>query len=131
MRLDKYLKVSRIIKRRTVAKEVCEGERVSINGKVAKPSTTIKEGDIIEIKFANRSLKARIINIAEHISFDDEKILLNTKLGFLTIKGSELKMNKLDVQNGDVIIVGNTASIVYSSKEVKKEKESIISKLFK
>ena len=51
MRLDKYLKVSRIIKRRTVAKEVCESERVSINGKKAKPSTVIKEGDIIEIQF--------------------------------------------------------------------------------
>ena len=73
MRLEKYLKVSRIIKRRTVAKEVCEGERVSINGKVAKPSTTIKEGDIIEIKFANRSLKARIINIAEHVKKENAK----------------------------------------------------------
>lgn len=73
MRLDKYLKVSRIIKRRTIAKEVCEGERVSINGKVAKPSTTIKEGDIIEIKFANRSLKARIINIAEHVKKENAK----------------------------------------------------------
>ena len=49
MRLDKYLKVSRIIKRRTVAKEACEGGRVSINGKVAKPSTVVKEGDIIAI----------------------------------------------------------------------------------
>ena len=48
MRLDKYLKVSRIIKRRTVAKEACESGRVSINGKVAKPSNDIKEGDIIE-----------------------------------------------------------------------------------
>ena len=47
MRLDKYLKVSRIIKRRTVAKEACESGRVSINGKVAKPSNDIKEGDII------------------------------------------------------------------------------------
>lgn len=73
MRLDKYLKVSRIIKRRTVAKEVCEGERVSINGKVAKPSTNIKEGDIIEIKFANRSLKAKIINIAEHVKKENAK----------------------------------------------------------
>lgn len=68
MRLDKYLKVSRIIKRRTVAKEACEGGRVSINGKVAKPGTDIKEGDIIEIQYANRSLKARIINIAEHVT---------------------------------------------------------------
>lgn len=75
--------------------------------------------------------KLTITGVEEVISFDDEKILLNTKLGFLTVKGSELKMNKLDVQNGDVIIVGNLSSIVYSSKEVKKEKESIISKLFK
>ena len=62
MRLDKYLKVSRIIKRRTVAKEACEGGRVAINDKIAKPSTDVKEGDIIEITFANRKLKAKIIN---------------------------------------------------------------------
>ena len=73
MRLDKYLKVSRIIKRRTVAKEVCEGDRVSINGKIAKPSTVVKEGDIIEIQFANRSLKARIINITEHVRKENAK----------------------------------------------------------
>ncbi len=73
MRLDKYLKVSRIIKRRTVAKEVCEGDRVSINGKIAKPSTVVKEGDIIEIQFANRSLKAKIINIAEHVKKENAK----------------------------------------------------------
>lgn len=82
------------------------------------------------ISLENR--KRLILNgVEEVISFDDEKILLNTKLGFLTIKGSELKMNKLDVKNGDVIIVGKISSMVYSSKEVKKEKESIISKLFK
>ena len=73
MRLDKYLKVSRIIKRRTVAKEACESGRVSINGKVAKPSNDIKEGDIIEIIFANRKLKAKIINISEHVKKDDAK----------------------------------------------------------
>ncbi|EOR26648.1 hypothetical protein SDC9_81199 [bioreactor metagenome] len=73
MRLDKYLKVSRIIKRRTVAKEVCEGGRVSINEKVAKPSTVVKEGDIIEIQFANRALKARITNILEHVKKENAK----------------------------------------------------------
>ena len=73
MRLDKYLKVSRIIKRRTVAKDVCENGRVSINGKVAKPSTTIKEDDIIEIQFANQLLKARIINIANHVNKEEAK----------------------------------------------------------
>lgn len=73
MRLDKYLKVSRLIKRRTVAKEACEGSRVSINSKVAKSSTAIKEGDIIEIQFANRILKAEVINIAEHVKKEDAK----------------------------------------------------------
>lgn len=73
MRLDKYLKVSRIIKRRTVTKEVCEGGRVSINEKVAKPSTVVKEGDIIEIQFANRALKARITNILEHVKKENAK----------------------------------------------------------
>ena len=71
MRLDKYLKVSRIIKRRTVAKEACESGRVSINGKVAKAGTDIKEGDIIEIAFASKSLKAKIVNIADHVRKED------------------------------------------------------------
>ena len=73
MRLDKYLKVSRIIKRRTVAKEACEGGRVSINGKVAKPSTNLKEDDIIEIVFGHKVLKAKIINLAEHVRKEDAK----------------------------------------------------------
>ena len=73
MRLDKYLKVSRIIKRRTVAKEACEGGRVSINGKVAKPSTNLKEDDIIEIVFGTKVLKAKIINLAEHVRKEDAK----------------------------------------------------------
>jgi len=71
MRLDKYLKVSRIIKRRTVAKEACESGRVSINDKVAKPGTDIKEGDMIEIRFASKSLKARILNVSEHVRKED------------------------------------------------------------
>ncbi|WP_125154107.1 RNA-binding S4 domain-containing protein [Clostridium rectalis] len=73
MRLDKYLKVSRIIKRRTIAKEACESGRVLINDKVVKPSTEIKENDIIEIKYADRSIKAKVINIAEHVKKEDAK----------------------------------------------------------
>ena len=73
MRLDKYLKVCRIIKRRTVAKEACESGRVIINGKVAKSGTKLKEGDIIEITFANRSLKAEVLNLAEHVRKEDAK----------------------------------------------------------
>lgn len=67
MRLDKYLKVSRIIKRRTVAKEACDGGRVAINGRVAKAGTEVKAGDIIEIRFASKVLKAEITSIAEHV----------------------------------------------------------------
>ena len=73
MRLDKYLKVSRIIKRRTIAKEACENGRVSINDKVAKAGTVVLEGDTIEIQFANQSLKAKIINIAEHVTKESAK----------------------------------------------------------
>lgn len=81
MRLDKYLKVSRIIKRRTVAKEACENGRVSINGKAAKPSTEIKEGDIIEIQYASKVLKARITSIADHVRKDDAKAMYEILVG--------------------------------------------------
>ena len=67
MRLDKFLKVSRIIKRRTVASEACDQGKVTVNGKVAKPSTTVKEGDILEITFGERTMKAEILTIAEHV----------------------------------------------------------------
>ena len=65
MRLDKYLKVSRIIKRRTVANEACDGERVTVNGKVARASYEVKTGDIIEIRFGERSLKVRVLDVRE------------------------------------------------------------------
>ena len=65
MRLDKYLKVSRLIKRRTVANEACDAGRITVNGKVAKASQQVKAGDILEITFGNRSVKAEILKIAE------------------------------------------------------------------
>lgn len=65
MRLDKYLKVSRIIKRRTVAKEACDGGRVSINGRVAKAGAEVKENDVMEIRFGNRVGKYQIIDVRE------------------------------------------------------------------
>ena len=67
MRLDKYLKVSRIIKRRTVAKEASEGGRVTLNGKVAKPSTEVKEGDVLEIRFGEKLARYRILTVAETV----------------------------------------------------------------
>ncbi len=66
MRLDKYLKVSRLIKRRTVANEACDNARVTVNGKSAKASYDVKENDIIEISFGERSLKVRVLDIKEH-----------------------------------------------------------------
>ena len=67
MRLDKYLKVTRIIKRRTIANEACDHGRVSINGKVAKASIDVKVGDVIEIRFGAKVFKAEILNVAEHV----------------------------------------------------------------
>lgn len=71
MRIDKYLKNSRLIKRRTVAKEACEQERITINGKVAKPGTEVKEGDIIEITFGNNVIKARVLRLLETVRKED------------------------------------------------------------
>ncbi|CBZ05433.1 RNA-binding protein S4 [Clostridium botulinum A2B3 87] len=71
MRLDKFLKVSRIIKRRTVAKEACENERVFVNSKTAKPGTEVREGDILEIQYANKTMKYEIISVLEHVKKED------------------------------------------------------------
>ncbi len=65
MRLDKYLKVSRIIKRRTVANEACDAGRVMINGKLARASYDVKIGDIMEISFGERTVKAEILDVSE------------------------------------------------------------------
>ena len=65
MRLDKFLKVSRIIKRRTVAKEACDGGRVSINGKAAKAGAEVKEGDVLEIRFGARLGRYQITDVRE------------------------------------------------------------------
>ena len=67
MRLDKFLKVSRIIKRRTVANEACDAGRVLVNGKVAKASVDVKAGDVLEIRFGEKVFKAEILNVAEHV----------------------------------------------------------------
>lgn len=75
--------------------------------------------------------KLTLSGVVEVISFDEQKIDLTTNLGNLTIKGEELKMNKLDVQNGDVIIAGIIVSVVYNGKTTKKSNESIIKRLFK
>ncbi len=70
MRLDKFLKVSRIIKRRTVANEACDGGHVSVNGKIAKASVDVKEGDIIAVTFGQRTLTVRILLVKETVGKD-------------------------------------------------------------
>jgi S4 domain. len=71
MRLDKFLKLSRLIKRRTVAKEACDKGMVSVNGKVAKAGDILKVGDIIEIDFGTRVIKAEVLDLKEHALKED------------------------------------------------------------
>lgn len=66
MRIDKFLKNSRLIKRRSIAKEACEQERIFINDKVAKPGSEVKVGDVILIRFGNAEIKAKVLILAEH-----------------------------------------------------------------
>lgn len=73
MRIDKYLKVSRLIKRRTLANEACEQGRVKINDKVAKPGSEIKVGDIIEIQFGNNTTRVEVVSVSEHVSKAESK----------------------------------------------------------
>ena len=67
MRLDKYLKVSRIIKRRTVANDACDGGRVMVNEKIAKAGHEVKVGDIIEVRFGEKSTKYEVVTLSEHV----------------------------------------------------------------
>ena len=71
MRIDKYLKVSRLIKRRAVANEACDGGRVSVNGKTVKASYDVKTGDVLEISFGQRVLRAEVVSTDEHASKSD------------------------------------------------------------
>ena len=75
MRLDKYLKVTRLIKRRTIANEACDAGRVLVNGKVAKASVNVKVGDIIEIQFGNKSVKVEVLDIQDTSRKEEAKEL--------------------------------------------------------
>ncbi len=75
MRLDKYLKVSRLIKRRTVANEACDNGRVLLNGKAARASAEVKIGDVIEISFGDRTTKAEVLSVADAVKKNDAQEL--------------------------------------------------------
>ena len=77
MRLDKFLKVSRIIKRRTIANEACDAGRVKINGKPARASYDVKIDDIIEISLGPKVFKAKIINVKEYVAKEEAEMLYN------------------------------------------------------
>lgn len=76
MRLDKFLKVSRLIKRRTVANEACDAGRVLVNDKPAKASLNVKTGDIIEIQFGAKAVRAEVLDVQETVKKDEAKELL-------------------------------------------------------
>ena len=71
MRLDKYLKLSRLIKRRTIAKEVASNDRILINGRLAKPSTNLAIDDILDIRFGNKLIKVKVTSLIENPKKDD------------------------------------------------------------
>lgn len=71
MRLDKYLKVSRLIKRRTIANDACDAARITVNGRTAKASYQVKVGDVIEIAFGQRTMKVEVLDVAEHVLKND------------------------------------------------------------
>ncbi|MCQ5146098.1 RNA-binding S4 domain-containing protein [Enterocloster bolteae] len=75
MRLDKFLKVSRLIKRRTVANEACDAGRVLVNDKPAKASVSVKTGDIIEIQFGSKAVKVEVLDVQETVKKDEAKEL--------------------------------------------------------
>ena len=70
MRLDKFLKVSRIIKRRTIANEACDSGRISVNGRLAKASYDVKVGDVLELRFGEKVTKFEVLNVVEHVGKD-------------------------------------------------------------
>ncbi len=84
MRLDKYLKVSRIFKRRTVAKEVSKSQKITVNGRPAKPSTNVEAGDILNIKFGSKELEIEILEVSSYAKKENAenmyKILKDAKL---------------------------------------------------
>ena len=75
MRVDKFLKVSRLIKRRTVANEACDAGRILVNGNVDKASYDVKEGDVIEIRFGQKSVRAEVLQVAETTKKDEAREL--------------------------------------------------------
>ena len=95
MRLDKFLKVSRIIKRRTIANEACDAGRVMVNGKPAKASLNVKVGDIIEIAFGTKTVKVRVLNLLDTTKKEEAKDLFEYRMSFLWTRRMEAGQNPI------------------------------------
>ena len=80
MRLDKWLKVSRLIKRRTVANEACDNQRVTANGRPVNASYEVKEGDVLELRFGERTVKVEVLSVTEHAGKAEASALYNELL---------------------------------------------------
>ena len=123
MRLDKYLKVSRLIKRRTVANEVADAGRILINGKIAKASQAVKAGDIIEVTFGNRPIKVKVESRARLTVTGVQKVLhcnadsaaMETGKGTLHLTGAQLNMAALDLETGEAKFTGRIDTLEYTA----------------
>ena len=134
MRLDKYLKVSRLIKRRTVANEVADAGRILINGKVAKASQAVNAGDIIEVTFGNRPIKVRVLSDEEPhdlilesrsrltvtgvqrvLHCSAESAALETGKGILHLSGAQISMQTLDLEAGEAKLTGRFDGLEYTA----------------
>lgn len=93
MRLDKYLKTARILKRRTVSKELADNERVYVNGKIAKPSTDVKVGDMIKVIFGYRELTVRVLMIQKQVNKNDAALM------FEIIEEKRVQKEQIDIIN--------------------------------
>ena len=117
MRLDKYLKVARLIKRRTVANEACDNERVTVNGRPAKASYDVKVGDILEIRFGQKALKIEVLAVAEAVRKDDAAAMYRELPGLsklcLDLPGREfnalaLNSRSIEIDAGDFLSPAHT-----------------------
>ena len=154
MRLDKFLKVSRLIKRRTVANEACDAGRVLVNDRPAKASAQVKAGDVLEIQFGSKSVRVEVLNVQETVkkeeaqeleqrktlslggvqdvkSFDENEVLLVTVCGVLTIRGKELHVGRLELEKGEADIEGSIDSLVYTEHGPQQKKGSALARLFR
>ena len=118
MRLDKYLKVSRLIKRRTVANEACDAGRVSANGRPVKASYDVKTGDVLEIQFGQKTLKVEVLVVADNVRKDDAPETVKARLDVYHAETEPLK--DFYAQRGKLVKVDNQPTIEATTAAIEK-----------